>query len=102
MYTAKRYDDLLQSPITRFTVHQFHNYVKSMSVQDVQDKSVVLVHRLTDQVLHVHRLILAYWEDCGKVIAWLNTGAHWLSPWACPVDTLHMHLLGETHGYITI
>ena len=48
MYIAKRYDDLLQSPITRFTVHQFHNYVKSMSVQDVQDKSVVLVHRLTD------------------------------------------------------
>ena len=43
IYTAKRYDDLLQSPITRFTVHQFHNYVKSMlvyqmSVQDNTDQ----------------------------------------------------------------
>ena len=45
MYTAKRYDDLLQSPITRFTVHQFLNYVKSMLVykMNVQDN--------TDQLL---------------------------------------------------
>ena len=69
---------------------------------DIQDESVMLVHRMTAQVLHVHRLILAYWEDCGKVIAWLNTDAHWLGPWACPVDALHVHLLGEMQGYITI
>ena len=44
--TAKHYDDLLQSPITGFTVHQFHNYVKSMLVY--QDVSVIIAQVITD------------------------------------------------------
>ena len=38
----------------------------------------------------------------GRELFWLTMDAHWLGPWACPVDTLHMHLLGEMHGYFSL
>ena len=43
-------------------------------------------------------IVRGLWEG----IASLTTDAHCLGPWAFPVDVLHMHLLGETYGYISI
>ena len=43
-------------------------------------------------------IVRGLWE--GDCLA--EHGYHWLGPWACPVDMLHMHPLGEMHGYITI
>ena len=91
-------------PLQRFTVHQFHT-MWNPCWYNTLTASQILNCNLTDDSRLSAACAPPYIGIVGglwKVIAWLNTGAHWLGPWACPVDMLHMHLLGEMHGYITI
>ena len=52
----------------------------------------------------MHHLILAKQEDCGKEIAWLNMGAHWLGSWACSGHVAHASLRGDAwiHYYLVM